>query len=218
MKMTFGTSAISLVLLSLAFSGCDNSSSNGGNGGNGGTGGDRGFRDNDGGNGAQDNTPVTPETNNLPPPQTMQCGEALCRDVLLGDIHLPPCCADAEREACGYDLAPIDYLPVQDGCKELRQPGTIDQDCPGMAFDDPVAPMDLPGCCMPSGQCGVVADILLVGNFGCVDPREFLTDVMNVPDDLPACVPVLVEDGGAPSGDPDPEDPDASITTSGDAG
>ena len=145
------------------------------------------------------------------PPQTTQCGEDLCRDVLVGDIILSPCCVDADRGACGLDLTPLDYIPVEDGCAELRQPGNQDGDCPAMAFDDPVTPMNLPGCCMPNGLCGVTADLLLVGDFGCVDPRDFLTDAMNVPDQLPSCTPMPDEEPDASTGGSEGEQ-DASVT------
>jgi len=211
MRINAGYTGFLLVATALLGSACDDSS--GTNDGMGGVGGDASQSRGGRGNGGSTNASLMPETENVSPPQTTQCGETLCRDVLLGDIVISPCCASAEREACGLDLTPVEYLPIRDGCAELRQQGTRDPSCPAITFDDPVAPMDLPGCCMPSGECGVAADIELLGDFGCVDPRDFLTDAMNVPDQLPSCVPVEM-DAGVPDA-PDAsmaDDPDASTT------
>lgn len=207
MRIKAGLSRFTLVAAVVLSAACDDSPEE--QGSTGGAGGETAMRGR-GGNGGVTNTPVTPETGTLPPPETMQCGETLCRDMLVGDIVLSPCCSGGD--ACGLDLTPIDYLPIQNGCAELRQPGSQDTDCPSYSLDDPVAPMDLPGCCMPSGQCGVVANLVLVGNFGCVDPRDFLTDDMNVPDRLQPCVPVE-DDAGAPPIDV----PDASVVGGPDA-
>lgn len=110
------------------------------------------------------------------PPSTTTCGDATCRDALVGDIVVSPCCAGGDVGACGLDLSDVDaFMPVTDQCVALDQPGNEDESCPTVYFDDPVAPQELPGCCMPEGLCGVIADLPLLADFGCVDPRELLS-------------------------------------------
>lgn len=133
------------------------------------------------GNPNNNNNPPTPTPPaNLPPavpvvgPDTVQCGNATCRDRLVGDIEVEPCCVNDE---CGLDLGAVSaFMPVQSGCAALEQPGSVDATCPSVHYDDGVAPRELAGCCRPDGVCGVVADLSdTVADFGCVDPVEFLS-------------------------------------------
>jgi hypothetical protein len=124
----------------------------------------------------------SPAPVNLPPAQPVddatrtQCGDASCRDVLVGDIIVPPCCPEGATDRCGLNLAVVEpFMALQGSCVELEQPGTQDGTCPMVLFDDPVSPKELAGCCMPEGLCGVMADLSdLLADFGCVDPRGFL--------------------------------------------
>lgn len=126
------------------------------------------------------NNPTPTPPVNLPPavpvegPETLQCGNATCRDRLVGDIEVEPCCVNDE---CGLDLGAVSaFMPVQSGCAALEQPGSADATCPSFHYDDIVAPRELPGCCRPDGVCGVVADLSdTVADFGCVDPVDFLS-------------------------------------------
>lgn len=103
------------------------------------------------------------------------CGEQDCRDVLIGDIVVPPCCPVGAQGECGLDLNAVSsFMPLEGQCAGLYQPGAADSTCPMVYFDDPVNPRQLPGCCLPEGLCGVVADFSdVLADFGCVDPRGF---------------------------------------------
>lgn len=132
-------------------------------------------------------TPNNPPNNNNPPvqplppavpvegPETQTCGNTTCRDRLVGDIVVEPCCVNGD--GCGLDLDAVSgFMPVTNGCVELDQPGSNDTSCPSVYFDDIVNPRELVGCCRPDGVCGVVADLSdTLANFGCVDPNEFLS-------------------------------------------
>lgn len=129
--------------------------------------------------------PVPPTTNppvpNLPPavpvegPQTELCGSTSCRDRLIGDIVVEPCCVNGDR--CGLGLSAVSgFLPVNGECVALEQPGSPDAACPSVYFDEVANPRELVGCCRPDGVCGVVADLSdTLANFGCVDPNQFLS-------------------------------------------
>src|SRR5687767_9779435 len=51
---------------------------------------------------------------NLPPAQPVddatrtQCGEVSCRDVLVGDIVVPPCCPGGATDRCGLNLTVVE--------------------------------------------------------------------------------------------------------------
>lgn len=182
------------------------------------------------------NNPTPTPPANLPPavpvegPETVQCGNATCRDRLVGDIEVEPCCVNDE---CGLDLGAVsEFMPVQSGCAALEQPGSVDATCPSFHYDDLVAPRELPGCCRPDGVCGVVADLSdTVADFGCVDPVEFLSgrgqQSPSEPDPRPGIHLTdgggfFVSDGGTLAGQcvprlPEPTPPDAG-DVAGDAG
>jgi hypothetical protein len=109
------------------------------------------------------------------PPTTTTCGQSECRDVLVGDIVVAPCCPAGAEDRCGLDLSAVsEFMPLQGECVELEQPGEEDESCPSVLFADVVEMRELPGCCMPEGLCGVVANFSLLADFGCVDPRTLL--------------------------------------------
>lgn len=143
-------------------------------------------------------------------PETRACGDLSCRDVLVGDILVPPCCPDTAEPSCGLELEPVTgFMPLQAGCAALEQPGNRDTSCPDVFFNDPTELRELPGCCTPEGTCGVVANLSLLSDFGCVDPRSFL---LGAPQgDLQPCTPKL------PEPEPEPE-PEPTVVADGGAG
>lgn len=157
-----------------------------GGGGSGGTGGTAG-------NGGAGGMPDAGGDASLP---ELACGSATCK-TLVGNIQgfpvvLSPCCSDNTR--CGVDLAPLAAAGavVPSGCTELDQPGNADDTCPAEGSDAGPA---LPGCCLPSGRCGVTANFGVL-RLGCVDPVDY-----GVQRDggAMACVP-SGPDGGAEGG------------------
>jgi hypothetical protein len=129
-----------------------------------------------------------------------QCGEVSCRDVLVGDIVVPPCCPQGTDDQCGLDLDAVsEFMPVRGDCVRIDQPGNLDSSCPEVLFDDPTERRDLPGCCTPEGSCGVMADLSLLADFGCVDPSELLLASSEPPE---SCTPDL------PEPEPEPVAPD----------
>jgi hypothetical protein len=161
------------------------------------------------------------QANPLPPPVPeelpvmTQCGALSCRDVLVGDIIVPPCCAGEGDAVCGLDLEPVtNFMPLQSGCVALDQPGNADANCPDLFFNDPTELRDLPGCCTPEGKCGVVANLSLLADFGCVDPRTLL---LGAPEGEPqSCTPIIPEPDPEP--EPEPETLGDGGTTRPDAG
>ncbi len=164
------------------------------------------------GRGSRNRNNNTPSPASLPAaqpiddPNTTVCGAVTCRDVLVGDIVVEPCCPD-EKNTCGLDLDRVsEFMSVTPACVALEQPGNDDSDCPDVYFDDAVDPRQLSGCCMESGKCGVAADFTtLLANFGCVDPRAFLT-AGDVPQQLASCTPSepSPEDAGTKPDRPQP--------------
>ena len=126
---------------------------------------------------ATEGTPVFDDNREVTPiesPTTTTCGGNVCSDRLIfGDTALQPCCTGSNDDDCGLETGPLEFMAVQSQCADLAAPGSEDDACPSLDYDDTVTTTNLPGCCMPNGVCGVVADLLLVADFGCVDPREF---------------------------------------------
>lgn len=123
------------------------------------------------------NPPVSlPPAVPVPDPVRMQCGDAACRDTLVGDIVVHPCCPSDADDRCGLDLDAVSgFMSLQGGCTELERPGKLDPVCPSVFLDDAVNPRELAGCCNAQGQCGVMADLSdLLANFGCVNPDTFI--------------------------------------------
>jgi hypothetical protein len=112
----------------------------------------------------------------VPDPERTQCGDMACRDTLVGDIVVQPCCPSEATDRCGLDLnAVTGFMSLQGGCTELEKPGQLDPVCPSVFLDDAVNPRELAGCCNAQAQCGVMADLSdLLANFGCVDPDTFI--------------------------------------------
>lgn len=180
------------------------------------------FDDNDDESPGSDQDPAFPDLPEAVPPEAPElttCGEATCRDVLVGDMVVPPCCPEGSSDRCGLDLSLVSgFMPVVDECVEIDQPGNLDSACPGVLFDDPTERRDLPGCCTPEGTCGVWADLSLLADFGCVEPSELLlvsvetetcTPESPEPDDDTGSTadddagPVVRADAG-PASEPDP--------------
>jgi hypothetical protein len=75
---------------------------------------------------------------------------------------LEPCCTNDGE--CGVDLG---ALTGMSSCVQQNAPGDLDPSCPEL---DVMGMFTIPGCCMPSGQCGV--RIVMLAPLGCVDPDE----------------------------------------------
>ncbi len=102
------------------------------------------------------------ELQGLPPSGTSSCSAP---PVVCGGTNCPPppilgasaCCSGARCGASG---------PLTSGvCVEKNQPGQPDPSCPSYE----TGALTLPGCCKPSGYCGVLDTAL---DFGCVDPAQ----------------------------------------------
>ncbi len=131
-------------------------------------------------------------------PETELCGNTTCRDRLVGDIVVEPCCVNGDT--CGLDLRSVsDFMPVTSGCVALEQPGSADATCPSVYFEDTANPRQLAGCCRPDGICGVIADLSdSLADFGCVDPTEFISGrgEQSPPGDVGGDPGVHLTDGG----------------------
>lgn len=185
---------------------------------------------------AVDSDPAFPDTPPpVPPesPESTDCGSLSCRDVLVGDIVVPPCCPEGPEDVCGLELSVVaGFMPVRGECVAVEQPGNLDPSCPDVLFDDPTERRSLPGCCTAQGVCGVMADLSLLSDFGCVPAVDLLAASSEPPE---ACTPELQEpepeasnetgpdagfDAGEASdaGDAPSADTDASVSEPSDAG
>jgi hypothetical protein len=155
-----------------------------------------------------------------------------CRDALVGDIVVSPCCPGGTQDQCGLDLSRVaEFMPLRAECVGIDQPGNLDSSCPDVLFDDPTERRELPGCCTASGRGGGMADLSLLADFGCLLADELLLASSEEPTscspDRPEPEPEpepeptqepepdADEDGGAP---PDPDRMDASVPEPSDAG
>lgn len=141
-------------------------------------------------------------------PSTASPG-CVCR---VARTQIPACCANAETSQCGAATGEGEPLSIAElvaqlstnaGCVGLNEPGDLtpgedgipgneDHDCPSLEavigsqlmvpMQDPV---DLPGCCQPSGTCGFFADFSMAieggPNFGCADYTTFEDSEGNQP-------------------------------------
>ncbi len=115
------------------------------------------------------------------------CGGQPCEAPNMPGLEVEPCCLFGVR--CGALI-----LALSSQCIELDQPGDLAPSCPGQLL----VGEQLPGCCKPSGWCGVLHPEL-----GCANPVE----LGGVP--APPCV--QIDPGGIdPSPDAGDADPDAS--------
>ncbi len=106
----------------------------------------------------------------------VMCGSKTCQDHDVGGlITLPGCCDELRVDSCGVDLAPAaQLLTVPEGCTELNQPGDPDTSCPAMDFEALGTPVTFDGCCLPTGMCGVRANLPIGGlDFGCLNAGDF---------------------------------------------
>jgi hypothetical protein len=141
----------------------------------------------------------------LPPgisdmPSTIECSES-CDSGRVGlgavNYYLDPCCTEADN-ACGLNTAFLESAGAmfEDACQPKNQPGDLDENCPsppGAMIPTSMGDITLdafPGCCRPSGVCGVVVNeasagggILPLGDLelGCVDAAPFFPGEDPVP-------------------------------------
>jgi hypothetical protein len=145
----------------------------------------------------------------LPPgisdtPSTIECAES-CDSAAVGVAaldqlyYIEPCCAGAE-EACGLDTQFLELTGATFGetCQPKNQPGELDEACPAtepatVPFGTLMAPLSpFPGCCRPSGTCGVQVNevVIMLGpqaapigdlELGCVDAAPFFPEADPVP-------------------------------------
>jgi hypothetical protein len=113
----------------------------------------------------------------------VECGMERCRDATVEQFGIGArgCCFDEEESACGLNMQTLGIaLGLRDAqsCEQLDAPGSADPAC---AESDPVpillpqAPPEgvvMPGCCLPSGECGFSAQFGDWG-FGCVGADRF---------------------------------------------
>jgi hypothetical protein len=119
-------------------------------------------------------------------------GTATCEDTPTELVSLVACCDDTAGDACGAMLPPIPGSPLS-GCFAKGRAGNPSQHC-GAFFDQldgegaddgaytftiGVDVIALPGCCTPTGLCGVTMDeITLQGKtlalgYGCIPFDRF---------------------------------------------
>jgi hypothetical protein len=82
---------------------------------------------------------------------------------------VPACCTDDDQ--CGADLS---ALGGSAGCVARQQPGAQSNQCPQVPIMS--GGFQIPGCCLPSGRCGIV--IMLLAPLGCVEP-EVVEDLVS---------------------------------------
>ncbi|MCB9585165.1 MAG: hypothetical protein H6718_07190 [Polyangiaceae bacterium] len=99
---------------------------------------------------------------------SVMCGTENCNDYSILGFNIPACCPDGIDNQCGVDVSQAEQFIGITGCVQENAPGDLDSSCPAYS---PVAQLSFPGCCLPSGVCGNVADISAFGgpNMGCVD-------------------------------------------------
>ena len=118
------------------------------------------------------------------------CGTSTCGPARLLVTDAPGCCPVEPLngpDACGLDTTMAATmleslgvaLPIA-GCMELNEPGTPDASCPAYTLTIAGQTLSFPGCCRPTGWCGVHVTLAVDGaanerpDFGCVDNRATL--------------------------------------------
>jgi len=97
--------------------------------------------------------------NQTPPAQNVAaCSPCQSATGTFGTV--PACCTNTN--ACGVDLGALTGSGTD--CVAQNQPGVDDGQCAPFDFMG----TSVPGCCMPSGQCGVL--IMRLAPLGCVQP------------------------------------------------
>ncbi len=147
----------------------------------------------------------------LPPgisdmPSTAECSSESCESAQVGIAalnqlyYIDPCCAGPSEDACGLNtqFLALTGASFEETCQPKNQPGEVDEACPStepatIPFGTFMAPLSpFPGCCRPSGTCGVQVNQVVVmlgaqaapiGNLelGCVDAAPFFPDADPVP-------------------------------------
>ncbi|HKY40105.1 MAG TPA: hypothetical protein VJN18_29420 [Polyangiaceae bacterium] len=147
----------------------------------------------------------------LPPgisetPSTAECSSESCDSAEIGIaalgqlFYIDPCCAGQNEDACGLDTQFLASTGAsfEETCQPKNQPGDVDEACPStesasIPFGTFMAPLSpFPGCCRPSGTCGVQVNQVVVmlgaqaasiGNLelGCVDAAPFFPNEDPVP-------------------------------------
>ncbi len=120
---------------------------------------------------------------------TEECGADTCEPYgfnVMGylDVNMPACCAGAGKDKCGLNVDQLSsFVKGISGCMELDQPGAPSAACPDKLLNMAGQSVPLPGCCRPTGTCGVEVNVgELAGSFGappgadfgCVDKAPFL--------------------------------------------
>lgn len=127
------------------------------------------------------------------------CGAIACDPVAMklnGEAFdvLPACCVSM---ACGIEPsgATVYGVKVPEMCTLPEAPGPVDESCPSFTYEFPMlgASTEFVGCCLPTGRCGVVADLgslalgeagtLEVVDFGCQETSDFFV----TSDEPPTC-------------------------------
>lgn len=140
-------------------------------------------------------------------PTPVTCGGQTCEAApILFDNEainiLPACCV---QDACGLDVTPAAQyeVTVPDSCVLPRAPGELDEECPTYEYRFPLVNgvTDFVGCCLPSGRCGVRADLssltlfdenmsieytLVLEDFGCQEAADWFVDA---PAEPGSCTP-----------------------------
>jgi hypothetical protein len=162
--------------------------SSGGTGGTGGTG-------ISGGSGGTGGVVLPPGTSSMP--MTIQCGGD-CTSARAGFVYVDPCCSAENNAVCGVDTS---YLTMtgamfKQSCEPKNQPGELNPACPSSqpSMTDVMGTMvsldAFPGCCRPTGTCGVTVDTVTAANgllpvadlgLGCVDAASFFPGMPQVP-------------------------------------
>ena len=96
-----------------------------------------------------------------PPPSEDVSGCSPCESLNGSLGGVPACCTDDNQ--CGADLS---ALGGSAGCVERDQPGSQDMQCPEVSIM--MGGFQIPGCCLPSGECGIV--IMRLAPLGCIEP------------------------------------------------
>jgi hypothetical protein len=99
----------------------------------------------------------------MPPPPPSEdvssCSPCESLNRSLGGV--PACCTDDNQ--CGADLS---ALGSRSGCVARDQPGTMTSQCPEVSIMQ--GGFQIPGCCLPSGRCGII--IMRLAPLGCIEP------------------------------------------------
>lgn len=129
----------------------------------------------------------------LPPglsdhPISLDCSGPCTSAELLGGSYIDPCCTDAG--ACGANAALLALAGIDfpDRCQARAQPGELDTSCrakvnAAITVSEQAVFLDpLPGCCRPTGDCGVMVNRLSIGagqvplaepGWGCLEASRF---------------------------------------------